>query len=312
MIFATGFPDQTNEDQFLMASPKQKANGSANAFLGAVVKPAKPEDAFFHILPVPYTGARFKSSAMGSAPEAILLASQEIETWDGRSVPARHGIHTHAALDCRGGAESVMGKIAAAAGSIVAKGKFPLAIGGDGAISFGMVKGLLDAGVTDFGVIHIDARADLRESDAGDVWSEACVMKRVVDEDVPLFQLGVRSLSKEEADARKVYGVKFYDADFLVSRNVNKVELPGEFPETVYLSIDVAGFEPAVFPSSHAIPGGLGWWQLLSIVESITQQADIIGMDFTEYSPVAGQDFHDNAAAILLYKIMGMVERARL
>ena len=175
-----------------------------------------------------------------------------------------------------------------------------------------MVKGFLDAGVEGFGVVQIDAQADLKDSDDGDAWSEACVMKRVVDEDVPLFQLGVRSLSKEEADARRVHGVKYYDADFLVSRNVNKVELPGEFPEKVYISIDVDGLDPSVFPSPGAIPGALGWWQVLSIIESIAQQADIIGLDFTEYSPVSGQHFHDNAAAMFLYKIMGIVERARL
>jgi len=52
--------------------------------------------------------------------------------------------------------------------------------------------------------------------------------------------------------------------------------------------------------------------QVLSIIESIAQQADIIGMDLTEFCPVEGQPFHDNAAALLVYKIMGIVERARL
>lgn len=295
-----------------MASQKQKTAGSTQAFLGSAVSPAKPDDAFFHVLPIPYTGSRFKDSAMGAAPEAILAASAEMETWDGRSMPARHGIHTLPPVDCKGDAEAVTAKIAAAVAAIVGKKKFPIGLGGDGAISYGMVKGLLDAGLEDFGVVHIDAQADLKDDDNGDAWSEACVMKRVVDEDVPLFQLGVRSLSKEEADARKVYGVKYYDADFLVSRNINKVELPSEFPGTVFLSIDIDGFDPSVFPSPGAIPGGLGWWQLLSIIESISQQADIIGMDLVEYSPVSGQQFHDRAAAILLYRIMGMVERSRL
>ena len=295
-----------------MASQKQKTAESAPLFLGPGMNSAKPGDAWFHVLPAPYTGNRFKDSEMAAAPEAILRASADMETWDGRSIPARHGIFTHAPLDCSGAAESVMERIAAAVAGVVKQGKFPVGLGGDGAISFGMVRGLLDAGIEDFGVVHIDAQADLKDDDNGDPWSEACVMKRVVDEDVPLFQLGVRSLSKEEADARKVYGVKFYDADFLVSRNINKVELPGEFPEAVFLSIDIDGLDPSVFPSPDAVPGGLGWWQLLSIVESISQQADILGMDLVEYSPVVGQHFHDRAVALLIYKIMGMVERSRL
>jgi agmatinase len=295
-----------------MATVKPKAPATAAAFLGGVLKATKPADAFFHILPVPFVGERHKASEMAAAPEAILLASQHLETWDGRSNPSKHGIHTHAAVDCKGSTEKALEKIATAVADIVKQNKFPIGLGGDGLITYAMVKGLMEAGHENFGVVQIDAQADLKDSDNGEQWSEACVMKRIVDEDIPLFQLGVRSLSKEESDARRVNGVKFYDADWLVSRNVQKVELPNEFPEKVFLSIDVDGFDPSVFPSPASVPGGLGWWQVLSLIESISQQVDIIGIDFTEYSPVVGQHAHDHAAALLLYKVMGIVERARL
>jgi len=295
-----------------MSIAKAKAQPAAPAFLGGAVKPAKPADAFFHVVPVPFVGERFKQSAMASAPEAVLVASQHLETWDGRSNPSKHGIHTHAAVDCKGGTEKALQKIAAEVAGIIKQKKFPIALGGDGMITFAMVKGLLDSGMTNFGVIQIDAQADLKDSDNGNQLSEACVMKRIVDEDVPLFQLGVRSLSKEEADARRVNGVKFYDADWLVSRNIQKVELPAEFPDQVFISIDVDGFDASVFPSATSVPGGLGWWQVLSIIESISQQADIIGLDFTEFNPATGKQVHDTTAALLLYKIMGIVERSRL
>jgi agmatinase len=293
------------------SAPAKTAQGNG-AFMGASFKAAKPAEAYFHILPAPFVGERFKATTMTSGPAAIIAASQQLEPWDGRSIPAKHGIHTHAAVDCKGNTEKVLEKIAAQVSGIVKQDKFPVGLGGDGMISYAMVKGLLDAGVENFGVIQIDAQADLRDDDNGNQWSEACVMKRIVDEDVPLFQLGVRNLSKEEADARRVYGVKFYDADFLVSRNITKVELPGEFPEKVFLSIDIDGFDPSVFPSAGAVPGGLGWVQVLSMIESISQQVDIIGFDLTEFNPVPGQPFYDNAAALLIYKIMGIVERARL
>lgn len=302
----------TMEASRTMAGPAAKGSAAAAAFMGSIFAPPKPADAWFHVLPLPFVGERFKSSAMQSGPEAILRASQGLEPWDGRSIPARHGIHTCAAVDCKGSTEKVLERIASQVTTIVKQDKFPIGLGGDGMVSYAMVKGLLDAGVEEFGVIQIDAQADLREEDNGNLWSEACVMKRIVDEDVPLFQLGVRTLSKEEADARRVYGVKFYDADFLVSRNVTKVEMPSEFPESVYLSIDIDGFDPSVFPSPGSVPGGLGWVQVLSLIESIAQQADIIGLDITEFNPMPGQPFYDNAAALLVYRIMGIVERARL
>ena len=295
-----------------MSTAKSKAQTSASAFLGGVVKAVKPAEAFFHVLPVPFVGERFKNSSMGAAPDAILQASQNLETWDGRSNPSRHGIHTHTAVDAKGGAEKVMQKIAAEVAAIIKADKFPLGIGGDGMITYGMVKGLMDAGVENFGVIHIDAQADLKDSDNGDQWSEACVMKRIVDEDVPLFQLGVRSLSKEESEARKVYGVKFYDADWLVSRSVQKIEMPGEFPDKVFVSIAADGLDPTIFPSATSVPGGLGWWQIQSIIESISTQADIIGLDFTEFNPQAAYPLADSSAALLLYRLMGIIERSRL
>ncbi|MDR0780270.1 MAG: arginase family protein [Pseudomonadales bacterium] len=295
-----------------MPSPKPKAASAASQFLGEALKPAKATDAFFHILPIPYAGERNKVSSMASAPDAIISASQHLETWDGRSVPAKHGIHTLDAIDCKGGVEKVLERISAASATIIKANKFPIGLGGDGTVTYALVKGLLDAGVEDFGVVQIDAHADLRDDDNGDSWSEACVMKRIVDEDVPLFQLGVRSLSKEEADARKVNGVVFYDADFLVSRNIHKVEMPNEFPDKVYLSIDIDGFDPSVFPTAGGMPGGLGWWQVLAIVESISQQCDIIGLDITDFCPQPEQPRYDQAAAQLLYRLMGIVERARL
>jgi agmatinase len=288
------------------------AEVGAGAFLGAASKQDKPDEAWFHILPAPMVGARYKASTMAAGPEAIIAASQRLDSWDGRSVPARHGIHTRPAVDCKGPADKVLERIASQVASIVKRDKFPIGLGGDGLITYGMVKGLLEAGIEGFGVVQIDAQAALRDDDNGNAWSEACVMKRIVDEDVPLFQLGVRSLSKDEADTRRVYGVKYYDADFLVSRNITKIELPGEFPENVFLSIDIDGFDPSVFPSPDAVPGGLGWVQVLSIIESISQQADIVGFDLTEFNPVSGQSFYDNAAALLVYRIMGIVERARL
>ncbi len=295
-----------------MPNPKQKAASASAVFLGPTLKQPKPSDAFFHILPIPFVGERFNKSAMASAPEAIIQASSTLDHWDGRSIPAKHGVYTHAAVDCKGTTEKVLAKITSEVSSIMKMEKFPIGLGGDGIVSYAMVKGLLDAGVENFGVIHIDAQADLREEDNGNLWSEACVMKRIVDEDVPLFQLGVRSISKEEVDARRVYGVKFYDADFLVSRNVTKVELPSEFPDTVFLSIDIDGFDPSVFPTPGAVPGGLGWVQVLMLIESIAQQANIIGFDLTEFNPLPGQPYYDNAAALLVYKIMGIVERTRL
>ena len=51
-----------------MSTAKSKAPLTASAFLGSAVKGVKPADAFFHVLPVPFVGERFKQSSMAAAP----------------------------------------------------------------------------------------------------------------------------------------------------------------------------------------------------------------------------------------------------
>ena len=72
--------------------------------------------------------------------------------------------------------------------------KIPVVLGGEHTVTWGVIKGYLDAGVKDFGVVQIDAHADLRDAYEGDKYSHASVMRRVVEAGIPLVQLGARFL----------------------------------------------------------------------------------------------------------------------
>jgi len=58
------------------------------------------------------------------------------------------------------------------------------------------------------------------------------------------------------------------------------------------------------------VPGGLGWYQTLALFESVARQRRIIGFDILEFAPIAGFHAYDFAAALLVYKLMGIVQRA--
>lgn len=279
-------------------------------FLGAGQKHPAPADAFFHVLPIPFEGGQ-PSSGAGMGPKAILEASWRLTTWDGRSEPVKMGIHTHPPVDVKGEPEQVMANISAAAGKILSLKKFPVCLGGEHAVTYGVVKALTDAGYEEFGVVQIDAQANLLDEVDGNPFAQGTVMKRIVDEDIAVFQLGVRSLSKSEVEARKVNGVKYYDADFLVNRNISKIELPVEFPDKVYISVDVDGLDPSVFPATGLpVPGGLGWYQTLSLIDSVVNQAEVIGMELTGLSPIDGFTAYQHSAAMLVYKMMGIIQRS--
>lgn len=279
-------------------------------FLGSEFTQPLPEKAHFHILPVPFEESVSYGGGTGLGPAAILGASWQLETWDGKSSPSDLGIYTHPPVDVNGPAAQVVENIASATQKIVEMGGFPIIIGGEHTVTYGVIKGLLAAGEKDFGVVQIDAHADLREAYEGNPYSHASVMKRVVDEGIPLFQLGIRALCKDEVATRAEHNVDFLDADTLVPNNQHSFELPDDFPKKVFFTLDIDGMDPTLFPSTGTpVPGGLGWYQTLSLFESVVKQRKIIGFDLTEFAPIDGFHTYEFSASLLLYKMMGIVER---
>lgn len=281
-------------------------------FLASEIDQCPLEQAAFAVLPVPYEKTVSYGSGTARGPEAILTASDQLETWDGQSNPSSLGIHTCAAVDCSGKAEDVIEDIAKVVKHILNAGSMPVVLGGEHTVTYGVIKGYLDAGVSDFGVVQVDAHADLRDAYEGDPLSHASVMKRICDEGIPLFQLGIRAYCEEEKTIRENNPHIYYqDADELVPNGIQSIQLPNDFPEQVFFTVDIDGLDPSVFPSTGTpVPGGLAWYQTLNLFESVAKQRQIIGFDIMEFSPLEGFHAYDFAAALLSYKLMGIVQRA--
>ena len=279
-------------------------------FLDTEVEDLAPEAARFHVLPVPYEKTVSYGAGTAKGPAAILAASGQLERWDGVSDPGAEGIYTWPAIDCRGKPEKVIAAIAAGVARILRLGKMPVVLGGEHTVTWGVISGYLEAGIRDFGVVQIDAHADLRDRYGGDPLSHASVMRRVVEAGVPLFQLGNRAYSQEEREARARYGVRYIDADRLVRERIDAIDLPADFPAKVFFTLDVDGIDPSVLPATGTpVPGGLGWYQTLGLFESVARQRRIIGFDLLEFAPIRGFHAFDFAAASLVYKLMGIVQR---
>ena len=135
-------------------------------------------------------------------------------------------------------------------------------------------------------------------------------MRRIVEAGVPLFQLGNRAYCEEERAARAQYNVRYIDADRLVRERIDAIALPEDFPRQVFFTLDVDGIDPSVLPATGTpVPGGLGWYQTLGLFESVARQRRIIGFDLLEFAPIRGFHAFDFAAAFLVYKLMGIVQR---
>lgn len=281
-------------------------------FLGSEIDQPALDKAMFHVLPVPFEKTVSYGGGTGQGPSAILHASWQLEQWDGKSKPCDAGIFTCEPVDCHVAADKVMDNIAAATAAIIGHGAMPVVLGGEHTVTFGVIKGLLEAGIEDVGVVQIDAHADLRQAYEGDRLSHASVMKRVVDLDIPLYQLGIRALCEEEIGFRDQFSVGYRDAEELVLNNIQHINLPDDFPQKVFFTVDVDGLDPSVFPSTGTpVPGGLGWYQTLNLFESVAKQRQIIGFDVMEFAPIKGFHAYDFAAAMLTYNLMGIVQRNR-
>ena len=114
-------------------------------------------------------------------------------------------------------------------------------------------------------MLQIDAHADLRDSYMGTPHNHACAMRRVLDY-APATQVGIRSLSPEEAAAIPSLRTRvFYDFNMRADPGwMDRVV--DTLSETVYVTIDVDGLDPAIMPATGTPePGGLSWYEVLGI-----------------------------------------------
>ena len=93
--------------------------------------------------------------------------------------------------------------------------------------------------------------------------NHACAMRRTL-ECAPTTQVGIRSLSTEEAAAiASLKTTIFYD--FNMRQDENWIDrVVDSLSETVYITIDCDGLDPAIMPAvGTPEPGGLSWYETL-------------------------------------------------
>jgi len=272
------------------------------------VAEADAAQARFRVIPVPLERTVSYGAGTARGPSAILSASVELERlWRGKQ-PCAQGIATEPPVNCDGALPDVMDRIAARTKAAVLAGRVPVTIGGEHSLSYGAVRGVMQATGRPIGIVQIDAHADLRRAYQGERHSHASVMQLLAEEDgARIAQFGVRALSAEEAALRDCLGVFYADAEALVSDGLSAVDLPRDFPQDIYVSFDLDGLDPAVLPATGTpVPGGLGFWQALHLVEHALRGRRMVGCDVVELAPRAGDAVSDFTAAQVTYALMAL------
>jgi len=284
----------------------------------AILKKIKLDKADVVILNVPYEKTVSGGKKTADGPKAICdMLKYQVEEWD-------HLLkkHTSKKIDI---AEKnlrvqnierpnkMIEIVKKEAFELINKKKFVVTLGGEHTVSLGSI-GAAKKIFKDLTIVHLDAHADLRDdnSDYEDnprkitKFAHSCVMRRVYELGCQAVQVGIRSMSPMEYSFAKKNGLEkniFYcplKAGY--EKIISKIKT-----KKVYLTIDVDGFDPAVFPATGTPePGGLGWDWTLGFFQKLFSKKEVVGMDIVEVAPRKGDARTEFAAAKLLYHLIGL------
>ena len=276
------------------------------AFGGTLPNAPTFEQAKAVILPVPLESTTSYVPGTRNGPREILVASTHLELWDEETQSDVHpiGIYTLPEMELPfDDMSDIMSEIGRVAAAIFEHDKFPIFLGGEHSITSPIV-GAVAAKYPGVSVLQIDAHADLRDSYMGTRFNHACAMRRVL-EHARGTQVGIRSMSTEEAQAAPGLATTiFYDVNMRQDKNwiANVVASLGQ---TVYITIDVDGMDPAIMPATGTPePGGLSWYELLSLLRAVISARTVVGCDIVELSPLPGVAAPNFLCAKLIYKIL--------
>ena len=281
--------------------------GPPRSFLGLDSAEPLAARAFAAVLPIPYDGTASYRSGTRFGPQAIIDASEQLETFDQELglEPADWGIQTLPPLDLDLKDGAMVERARQAAAFLTTPERFLVTLGGEHSLTPGLVAGLREL-YPDLSVLYLDAHADFREEYQGTSFSHACGLRRIHDQGVRAVLCGVRSLSREEHIALQRAAVAVFPAGAAASG-----EVVASLSRHVYVSIDLDVLDPGVMPAVGAPePGGLSWEALLDLLRVVTRERRVVAADLMELTPEAGPPYAAYTAAKLAYKLIGYVGRS--
>ncbi|MDR1123943.1 MAG: agmatinase [Elusimicrobiota bacterium] len=272
------------------------------------------EKSAFAIIPVPYEMTVSYGGGTEKGPQAILDASPQVELWDEETKTEtwKRGIHTLPAINCKGGAAAVFARIEKFVENYIAsKNPFPFYLGGEHSVSQALIAPYIRKYGKELSVLHFDAHADLRKEYFGDQRSHACAVYPCSRTN-RLVQVGIRSVGSEEKQNINAGHVKTFLRH--EHRDVKKLipQVLKNLTGTVYMTLDVDGFDPGVVPGTGTPqPDGFMWHEALEIFKAVIAARKIVAVDLVETAPMKDNHITEFNMAKLIYRLMGYLSLKR-
>lgn len=314
--------------------------------------PYEAEQSEIVLLPVPWDVTTSYCAGTAQGPEAILDASVQVDLFDESverawtvkigTVPPDEQIRELNGK-ARRAAERVIGELSAGADprtvapltrevneascavneyvqrlseTYLEKDRIVGIVGGEHSVPLGLIRAL-GRKYGRFGILHIDAHADLRRAYEGFTYSHASIMYNVLQE-VPqaerICQVGIRDFCQDErtlteASAGRVRA--FTDRELHARKFAGETwqsvcrDIVAALPDLIYISFDIDGLSPEYCPSTGTpVPGGLSFREADYLLEQAVRAGKrVIGFDLCEVAPGPGGEWDANVGARMLFKL---------
>ena len=244
-----------------------------------------------------------------NGPKEIIKASHQVELYDEElnCEPFKViGVKTIKPFKINKNINKALKQISLLNQKSIEKNLFPLTLGGEHSITAGCIEPFVKS-YKNVTILQFDAHADLRNNYNNQKYSHASAMRRCLDfKNVDLISIGIRNISKEEipflkkndsrikifwAKDQKKWNLKYFKR---LIKNKN-----------VYLTFDVDGLDSSIMPATGTPePGGLFWYETLSLIKTTFKNANVIGADINELAPIKGFNSYNFLVAKLAYKIL--------
>ena len=201
------------------------------------------------------------------------------------------------------------------ASELLEQGKLVGIVGGDHSVPLGLMQALTQKH-EEYGILQIDAHADLRQAYEGFTYSHASIMDNAlrIPQVGPLVQVGIRDVCEAEmARVKRDDRIIIFDDWQLKTKAYEGItwaaqcrEIISHLPEKVYISFDIDGLNPTYCPHTGTpVPGGLEFNEAIYLLRSLIKAGKtIIGFDLCEVAPGKdGDEWDGNVGARVLYKL---------
>ena len=281
-------------------------NVQIDKFMGLESKKSSLASCHFVVVPVPFEKTVCYGHGTAKGPAAVIEASTQIELWDEETKTETWelGINTQPAISCKGSTNTVFKNIDKTVRRLMQYKAIPFYIGGEHTVTQALAQPYIDK-YKNLSILHFDAHADLRETFEGTPKSHACALYPA-SRQVKVVQVGIRSVASEEkqyCNAGKVTTYLMHE-----HRDIKKLipQVLKKLTDTVYITIDVDGFDPSVIPATGTPqPGGFMWYEALDLFREVIKHKNIVAVDVVEACQRKADTITEFNTAKLIYRLMG-------